>query len=96
MYENEGRYRNPVADSLLLAIPRIREEEEMIAAYRKLNRVFMKDMPVIPLMYRPWLFYQFSTKNWKGYPTAENPYAPPQCLMVAGGIYGLWGIEAAN
>jgi peptide/nickel transport system substrate-binding protein len=96
MYENEGRYRNPLADSLLLAIPRLEDEEALAEGYRALNRLFMQEMPVIPLMYRPWLFYQFSTKHWRGFPTADDPYAPPQCLMVAGGVSGLWGIEPAE
>jgi peptide/nickel transport system substrate-binding protein len=56
----------------------------------------MEEMPIIPLMYRPWLFYQFSTKHWSNFPTESNPYAPPQCLMVGAGITALWGIKANN
>lgn len=96
MYYNEGRYKNPVADSLLKNIPQMTDPDQIREAYRKLNRLFMEEMPIIPLMYRPWLFYQFSTKHWSNFPTESNPYAPPQCLMVGAGITALWGIKANN
>lgn len=93
MYENEGRYRNAAADSLLRLLPALTDTAAIKKTYRDLNVLFMKELPVIPLMYRPWLFYQFSTRHWTNYPTEENPYAPPQCLMVGAGVKALWGIR---
>jgi len=93
MYLNEGRYQNSTADSLLQLIPEHTATVEIKNAYRALNRLFMDEMPIIPLMYRPWFFYQFSTKYWSNFPTEKNPYAPPQCLMVGAGVRGLWGIK---
>ncbi len=93
MYQNEGRYKNPMADSLLELIPRLSDPEQLKTAYHAINRLFMNEVPVIPLMYRPWLFYQFNTKYWKNFPTADNPYASPQCLMVGAGLDALWGIS---
>lgn len=95
MYSNEGRYRSEKADRLLAQIPKMSDPSELKAAYRTINRLFMDEMPIIPLMYRPWLFYQFSTKYWHNFPTEKNPYAPPQCLMVGAGVVALWGIEAS-
>lgn len=96
MYENEGRFRNQRADSLLIALPKLVDEEEITRAYHALNRIFMREVPVIPLMYRPWLFYQYSTRVWNNFPNAGNPYAPPQCLMVGAGVKALWRIESAG
>jgi peptide/nickel transport system substrate-binding protein len=93
MYRNEGRYKNAEADKYLAAIPKITDPDKLRDAYRKYNRLFMSEMPIIPLMYRPWFFYQFSTKYWSNFPTAKNPYAPPQCLMVGAGVRALWGIR---
>lgn len=93
MYRNEGRYRNERADRILAAIPKITDPEKLRTAYRIINQLFMKEMPIIPLMYRPWLFYQFSTRYWTNFPTESNPYAPPQCLMVGAGVRALWGIR---
>ncbi len=95
MYRNEGRYSNSRADSLLAVIPKISDQKRLKEAYREINRLFMNEMPIIPLMYRPWLFYQFSTKYWRNFPDEKNPYAPPQCLMVGAGVRGLWGITSA-
>jgi peptide/nickel transport system substrate-binding protein len=96
MYENEGRYRSAKADSLLRMIPTIADSAARVAAYRALNTLFMQDIPVLPLMYRPWHFYQFSTKVWDNFPTGENPYAPPQCLMVGAGVKALWELTSAR
>jgi len=94
MYQNEGRYKNPVADSLLEVIPKLNDPQQLKDAYHAINRLFMDEVPIIPLMYRPWLFYQFNSKYWKNFPTAQNSYASPQCLMVGAGVEALWGIEA--
>ncbi len=93
IYTNEGRYVNPVADSLLAVIPKLQSDSDVELAYRALNELFIRDMPVIPLMYRPSMFYQFSTAVWKGFPTLDNPYAPPSCLIVAAGRKALWEIS---
>lgn len=93
-FRNEGRYRNPHADNLLQQIPSATDPEKLRSLYRELNQLFITEMPVIPLMYRPWLFYQFSTKHWSNYPVASNAFAPPQCLMVGAGIQALWGIKS--
>ncbi len=95
-YRNEGRYRNARADRLLAEIPTIADSGTLRSSYREINRLFMSEMPVIPLMYRPWLFYQFNTKNWSNFPTETNPYAPPQCLMVGAGVRALWGIRPSG
>lgn len=94
VWSNQGRYYNPVVDSLLDLIPTLTDDAKREEAYHHLNRLFMIDLPVIPLMYRPSQYYQFSTKYWDNFPTDANPYAPPQLLMTAGGIKGLWGIHA--
>lgn len=93
IYANEGRYVNRAADSLLKVIPTLLKDNEVEEGYRKLNEIFMKDMPVIPLMYRPSQYYQFSTKHWDNFPTLDNPYAPPSCLSVAAGVKALWHIN---
>jgi peptide/nickel transport system substrate-binding protein len=96
MYENEGRFKNGQADSLLVALPKQSGHAEIVKAYHALNRIFMKEVPVVPLMYRPWLFYQFSTRTWNNFPTEKNPYAPPQCLMVGAGVKALWGLHPSQ
>jgi len=103
MNENQGRYNNPngkgykaEVDNLLKLIPTLTDEAEKVKAYRRLNIIFMEDMPALPLAYLPEQFYEFSTKNWTNFPTEENPYAPPQCLCYGAGTKSLWQIKSVS
>ncbi|MGC9064939.1 MAG: ABC transporter substrate-binding protein, partial [bacterium] len=49
-----------------------------------LDRIFMKDIPIIPLEYRPWHFYEYNETYWTGFPNEDNPVASP--LHTAQGI----------
>ena len=95
-FSNQGRFSNDEANKLLDKIPTIRDEAELTLAYRELNKIFMETIPVLPVMYRPTQYYQFSTKHWTNFPTEENPYAPPQHLIVAAGVKALWEIQAVK
>ncbi|MBO7383721.1 MAG: ABC transporter substrate-binding protein [Fibrobacter sp.] len=95
-FSNQGRFKNENANKLLAKIPTVTDEKELAAAYRDLNKIFMETVPVIPVMYRPTQYYQFSTKHWDNFPTEENPYAPPQHLIVAAGVKALWEIKPAK
>lgn len=92
-FANHGRFQDTQTNNLLEAIPRITDEEKLQQAYRELNKRFMQTVPVLPVMYRPSTYYQFSTKHWTNFPTAENPYAPPNNLVVAAGVNALWKIK---
>ena len=103
MNENQGRYNNPdskdynpAVDSLLKVIPHLTKEDEIKAAYYKLNKIFIEDMPSIPLCYRPEEFYDFSTKHWTNFATEKNPYAPPQLPSFGAGRNMLWEIQLAE
>ena len=95
-FANQGRYKNDDADKLIQKIPALTDEKELTEAYRALNRIFMETIPVLPVMYRPTQYYQFSTRHWENFPTEENPYAPPQSLVVAAGVKALWYIKPAK
>ena len=92
-FANPGRFQDTQTNALLEKIPTISNEEELKQAYRELNKRFLQTIPVLPVMYRPSTYYQFSTKHWTNFPTAENPYAPPNNLVVAAGITALWEIK---
>lgn len=103
MNENQGRYNNPkdknynpAVDSLLKAIPRLTDETEIKKAYSALNRIFMEEQVTLPLAYLPEQFYEFSIKNWTGWATEDNPYAPPQSPFFGAGTKMLWNIKSAK
>lgn len=76
-YWNYGRYSNSKASQLLDLATRITEEEKLKPIFRELDKIFMRDIPVIPIGYRPWHFYEYNETYWVGFPNDENPYAPP-------------------
>jgi peptide/nickel transport system substrate-binding protein len=100
MYKNMGRFNDPKSpgyiariDELLATIPTIKDEAELAKAYRELNLIFMQQQPTIPLVYRPDNFYEFSTRHWTNYPTAKNPYLPPQSPGERMGTHMLWSLQ---
>jgi peptide/nickel transport system substrate-binding protein len=100
MYKNQGRFNDPHGpdhiariDELLTAIPTLSREDELVRAYRELNRIVMEQQPVLPLFYRPEQFYEFSTRVWEGFPTAANPFLPPQLPGDGVGIEMLWALR---
>lgn len=100
IYKNMGRFNDPNGpgyiariDQLLRIIPTIKDEQELIKAYRELNVIFMQQQPTIPLMYRPDQFYQYSTRHWTNYATAKNPYLPQQIPGERLGTRMLWSLK---
>jgi peptide/nickel transport system substrate-binding protein len=100
MYKNMGRFNDPKSPhhiprigELLSQIPTLKDEAEITKAYRELNIIFMQQQPTIPLVYRPDNFYEFSTRHWDGFPTAKNPYLPPQIPGERMGTHMLWKIR---
>jgi peptide/nickel transport system substrate-binding protein len=51
---------------------------EQPALYAQLDKIFMQNVPVIPLEYRPQEFYEYNESVWTGFPNSSNPWAPPQ------------------
>ena len=97
---NIGRYNQPGTkeyrpeiDKLLSTIPLMTDSTEIAKAYRKLNKIFMEDQPSIPLLYMPEQYYEFSNRVWTNWPTAKNPYAPPQLPWIGSGTKILWNLK---
>jgi peptide/nickel transport system substrate-binding protein len=97
MYKNLGRFNDrkspgyiPRFDELLDLIPTLTDQPARLAAYRELNALFMQQQPVLTLVYRPDQFYEFSNRVWQGFPTAANPFLPPQIPTARLGTRTLW------
>jgi peptide/nickel transport system substrate-binding protein len=97
MYKNLGRFNDPRGkdyvrriDELLDLIPTLSEPAALAGAYRELNVLFMRYQPVLPIVYRPEQFYEFSTRVWRGFPTADDPFLPPLLPSTRLGTRILW------
>ncbi len=92
---NFGRYKNPRADEIIEAIPAESDMDKLKAMYTELTKIWLKDVPTVPLMYRPWSFYTVNESVWKGFPVeGDNTGIPPQICMDGAGIRALYVIES--
>ncbi len=75
---NFGRYHNDNLTRILeqIAHTPLSDKETLKKLYRELEKILLDEMPYIPLWYNAYWF-QATTLHWKGWPTAENPYAVP-------------------
>ncbi|WP_324668741.1 ABC transporter substrate-binding protein [Geochorda subterranea] len=76
-FQNYGRFSHPDVARLLDQAAQAGSVEELRRIYGELDRIFMENVPAIPLMYRPLAFYEFNETHWTGFPTASDPKAPP-------------------
>jgi peptide/nickel transport system substrate-binding protein len=73
---NYNRYNDPAATALLTRAAAASPADQP-QLYAQLDAIFMKNVPVIPLEYRPLEFFQYNEKVWSGFPNSGNPFAPP-------------------
>ncbi|MBN1286178.1 MAG: ABC transporter substrate-binding protein [Anaerolineae bacterium] len=76
-YWNWNRFSHPDVADLLDQVAAATDEEMQKELYSKLDRIFLENIPVIPLMYRPLEFYEYNETYWTGFPNVNNPVAPP-------------------
>jgi len=67
------RFSDPQVAPLLDQAAAATNLADQNAALAQLDTIFMKNVPAIPLMYRPLLFYEFNTSVWTGFPSATDP-----------------------
>jgi peptide/nickel transport system substrate-binding protein len=72
-YWDYGRFSSPQFETLLAKAAVATTEAEKKQLYAEMDKMFMQNVPAIPLMYRALDFYEFNTTHWTGFPTAANP-----------------------
>jgi peptide/nickel transport system substrate-binding protein len=78
---NFGRYENPRATELLNAYATSATDEERTAALEEIQKIFVDEVPVIPVGTHPVLG-EYNTRNYVGWPNEENQYATADPLSV--------------
>jgi peptide/nickel transport system substrate-binding protein len=89
-----GRFKNADVPGLLDKAAAASDETTEKQLFGKLDTIFMENVPVIPLMYRPLEFYEYNESVWTGFPNADNPTAPP--TQGYAGIEILYQIKAKS
>ncbi|MGX7828389.1 ABC transporter substrate-binding protein [Actinokineospora sp. 24-640] len=74
---NWGRFKNDKATAALKAYATAEDESARTAAMDELQRIMVEQMPIIPTGAAN-AGGAFSSKNWTGWPSADDQYAPAQ------------------
>jgi peptide/nickel transport system substrate-binding protein len=90
-FYNYNRFKHPDVPGLLNAAAAATDDAGRKTALSELDKIYREQIPVIPLMYRPLEFYEFSETNWTNFPTEANPYAPP--MWQGAGMQWLFKIK---
>ncbi|MEC0241892.1 ABC transporter substrate-binding protein [Paenibacillus dokdonensis] len=91
---NWGRYKNEKADQIIDKIPTVTDETELKSLYTNLTKIWLTDIPSVPLMYRPWVFHTVNESVWKGFPVdGDGSNIPPQIAMDGAGVRALYQIH---
>ncbi|MBZ0298097.1 MAG: ABC transporter substrate-binding protein [Anaerolineae bacterium] len=75
---NWGRFSHPDVPALLDQAAATTDEATQKELFSQLDKIFLENIPEIPLMYRPLEFYEYNETYWTGFPNESNPVAPPQ------------------
>ncbi len=91
---NFARFADPAVPALLDAAGQAADPLSVKSVYDQLDGIFMENVPGIPLMYRPFEFFEFNGSHWTGFPTAADPSAPP--MFSGAGIEVLYKISPSQ
>lgn len=78
---NFGRFDSPAATTALNQYANASTDAERTAALNTLENIEVTQMPMIPIMAAN-AGGEYSTKNWTGWPSANDPYAPAQPTLI--------------
>jgi peptide/nickel transport system substrate-binding protein len=71
-----GRYSNPAADALFDQFGATTDSAKQHDLIKQVEAIMLEDVPVIPVT-EGVAWYQYSTKDFAGWPTPQDPYAAP-------------------
>lgn len=84
-FSNQSRYHNERANELVELIPKTTDEDELRALHTEINELFLTDLPIIPIMYRPFQFFEYNETYWTGWPKdGDGTDVPPMIDRYAG------------
>ncbi len=71
-----GHYKSAEADAAIAEFNNSTTDADQAAALNKLQGVMSSDVPAVPVLYGA-AWYEFSTANFTGWPTSDNPFINP-------------------
>jgi peptide/nickel transport system substrate-binding protein len=71
-----GRYKNPALDTLFDQYGATTDPAKQHDLIKQVEKIMLEDVPVIPVT-EGVAWYQYSTKDFAGWPTKDDPFAAP-------------------
>ena len=71
-----GRYKNPALDALFDQYGGTTDPAKQHDLIKQVEKIMLEDVPVIPVT-EGVAWYQYSTKDFAGWPTKDDPFAAP-------------------
>jgi peptide/nickel transport system substrate-binding protein len=84
------RYKNPAVDTLLDSFGATSDSGKQHDIIKQVEAAMLEDVPVIPVT-EGVAWYQYSTKDFAGWPTKDDPYAAPAPWNLPD-----WGVTLAH
>jgi peptide/nickel transport system substrate-binding protein len=81
---NWAGWNDPQTDALLKQYASTSDTATQVQAIQGLTTIMATKLPVIPVL-DAIQFFEYSTANWTGWPTPENPYAIGSAYQLAAG-----------
>jgi len=81
---NWAQWSDPATDQLLQQYATTSDPAAQKQAIQGLTKIMAEKLPVIPVL-DAIQFFEYSTRNWTGWPTPENPYAIGSAYPLAAG-----------
>jgi peptide/nickel transport system substrate-binding protein len=92
---NYGRWNNAEATGIITQIATETDAAKLKELWTRLNVIYLQEMPVAGLMYRPGVFHTVNETVWTGYPKMNDGSGVPPTLCIDGyGIKGLYSLRA--
>src|SRR5215467_7687003 len=71
-----GRYKNPTLDGLLDQFGQTTDQSKQHDLMKQVEKIVLEDVPIIPVT-EGVAWYQYSTRDFAGWPTKDDPFAAP-------------------
>ncbi len=79
---SQVRYRNEKVDQAIAEYSQTADQERQIELLNVIVAEFLDDTPMVPLFFNP-VWFEYSTRNFVGWPNEEDPYTAPSTAGMA-------------
>ncbi len=91
---NYSRYKNDRVDELISRLATETDEAKVKEMWTELHMIYLTDLPVAPIMYRPIHFHEVNESVWTGFPKmGDGSNIPPNIFTDGWSIKGLYVIS---